>query len=335
MKTLVIRFSSIGDIVLTTPLVRCLKARQPEMEIHYLTKAQFGPILSGNPYIDRLHFLQSDVRALIGMLRQESFDQVIDLHHNLRSLRISNGLNCPSFRFPKLNLDKWLMVRFKWNRLPDLSVVDRYFFTIRHLGITNDGLGLDYFIPHDDQVFPEELPESHRQGYIALVIGGAHTTKKMPREMLRELCLKLAEPVLLLGGSQDRGDGEYIREADPSRIFNGCGKFRINQSADLVAKSRLVITHDTGLMHVAAAFKKQIISLWGNTVPEFGMFPYYGHTIPSKPDPRSDLIEIRNLPCRPCSKIGFDQCPKGHFRCMRDIDLDQVAEKAKGRMAKG
>ena len=335
MKILVIRFSSIGDIVLTSPVVRCLKNQRPETEIHYLTKAQFGPILSGNPYIDRLHFLQPDLGALIGQLRQERFDQVIDLHHNLRSLRIANGLSCPSHRFSKLNLDKWLMVRFKWNRLPDHSIVDRYFGTVRHLGVTNDGLGLDYFIPQDDQVAPEELPGSHRQGYIALVIGGAHPTKKMPREMLRELCRKLEEPVLLLGGAEDRGDGDFIREADPSRIFNGCGNFRINQSADLVAKSRLVITHDTGLMHIAAAFKKQVISIWGNTVPEFGMFPYYGNNSLLKLDPRSDLIEVRPLYCRPCSKIGYDKCPKGHFRCMRDIDLNQIAEKAKARLAKG
>jgi ADP-heptose:LPS heptosyltransferase len=334
MKILVLRFSSIGDIVLTSPVLRCLKTQLPLSDIHYLTKPAFEPILAASPYIDRILLLDDAPGSQIRMLREEGYDQVIDLHHNVRTLRIVNALKAPAHSFSKLNAEKWLMVNFKWNMLPDTSIVDRYMAAVAHLGVINDGLGLDYFISPGDQVDEASLPPAHRDGYIALVIGAAHYTKKMPREKLRELCGKLPGPILLLGGPEDRTSGEFISSPDPVRIFNGCGKFRINQSADLIKRSMLVVSHDTGLMHIAAAFKKQVISIWGNTIPEFGMFPYYGRNTITRADPRFSIFENRHLNCRPCSKIGYSQCPKTHFRCMNDIDLDKVAENALLRLSR-
>jgi ADP-heptose:LPS heptosyltransferase len=103
--------------------------------------------------------------------------------------------------------------------------------------------------------------------------------------------------------------------------MNAVGKYNINQSASLIRQSKLVITHDTGLMHIAAAFKKKILSVWGHTIPEFGMYPYL-------PDPDSRIFETRGLKCRPCTKIGKAECPKGHFRCINDIDNDAIASAA-------
>jgi ADP-heptose:LPS heptosyltransferase len=98
----------------------------------------------------------------------------------------------------------------------------------------------------------------------------------------------------------------------------------LNESADLVKKSKLIITHDTGLMHIAAAFKKKIISVWGNTVPEFGMYPYYGNSLA-----QNFQFEINGLRCRPCSKIGYAKCPRGHFKCMNQIKTDAIVASVK------
>jgi heptosyltransferase-2 len=144
-------------------------------------------------------------------------------------------------------------------------------------------------------------------------------TKKLPVHKLKQLCAGLAHPIILLGGQQDRVTGEQVASVDPVKIYNAGGKFSLNESADLVRRSKLIITHDTGLMHIAAAFKKPIISVWGNTVPEFGMGPYYGNEQVS-----STMAEIKNLSCRPCSKIGFDKCPKGHFKCMELQDMEGI-----------
>lgn len=162
---------------------------------------------------------------------------------------------------------------------------------------------------------------SHWAGYIACVIGGSYNTKKYPVEKWKEFCEKSPYPIILLGGPEDRAQGDLIAAADKIRIYNACGKFSLNESACLVKYSKLVISNDTGLMHVAAAYKKKIISLWGNTTPEMGMFPYYGYNnLHTNVSNDFRVAEVKHLSCRPCSKIGYSECPKKHFKCMKEID---------------
>ena len=297
-------------------MIRCVK-QQLAVEVHYLTKASFAGLLESNPYVDRVHTIDKDVdHALVQKLRAEQFDFVIDLHNNLRTLRLKSALKVPSKSFPKLNVQKWLLVTFKVRRMPDVHIVDRYLETVKHLGVENDGEGLDYFIPEGSLVELNRLPETHALGYVAVVIGGQHATKMMPLAKLIEVCHALKSPVVLLGGPEDAAKGEAILDAIGPQVFNACGKFKLDESASLVQQALWVITHDTGLMHVAAAFKKRIVSVWGNTVPELGMHPYLT-------DAGSKMVEIKNLSCRPCSKIGFSKCPKKHFQCM-DHDVDDI-----------
>ncbi len=319
VKYLVVRFSSIGDIVLTTPVIRCLKTQVDGAKIHYVTKKQFVPIISNNPYIDQIHSFSGNLNALIRELKNEHFDYIIDLHHNLRSALLKSRIRTLSFSFPKLNVQKWLLVNLKINRLPDRHIVDRYLKTVRLFDVKNDNLGLDYFIPEEDIVKPESLPVEFRKGYIAFAIGGLHTTKKLTAEKIFGICKEVDKPVVLLGGKEDRETGCEIAEKAGNTIYNACGMYAINQSASLVQQAILVITHDTGLMHIAAAFRKKIISIWGNTIPEFGMFPYY-------PDPESVIVQVPGLSCRPCSKIGFEKCPKKHFKCIKDIDINRIIQ---------
>lgn len=331
MKVLILRFSSIGDIVLTTPVIRTVKTQVDNAEVHFATKSAFKSILDSNPYVDKAHYLTGSLADLIRSLRKEKFDFVIDLHNNLRTRTIKLALGVRSSSFDKTNVEKWLMVNFKINKLPHVHIVERYLAAAAPLGVKNDSLGLDYFIPEKDEVPLEWLPVEMRSGYVAYAIGAQHFTKKLPVERMIELCDKINKPVVLLGGKDDFENGEKVRqffEKTPQSetyekglkelnkktvIYNACGKFNLNQSASIVKQAAYVFTHDTGLMHIAAAFKKEIFSIWGNTIPLFGMYPYRT---------RFTILENNKVNCRPCSKIGYDKCPKGHFKCMYDIVFD-------------
>lgn len=322
VKFLVVRFSSIGDIVLTTPVLRHLKLQVEDAEIHYLTKSAYHPLLQANPYIDHIHSYDGHIKSCINKLRSEGIDYVIDLHNNLRSMRIKYGLKRISFTVHKLNWLKWLLVNFKIDRLPDRHMVDRNLDTILTFVEERDDKGLDYFIPQQDEIDILSLPEPFRKAYIGLSIGAQHQTKKLPVSSLIELCQQLDLPVVILGGPEDHETGEAILSALPGKkILNGCGAFNIHQSASLVRQAAVLITHDTGLMHIGAAYQKKILSVWGNTIPRFGMYPY-------SPDPSSVQFEVSGLRCRPCSKIGYQHCPKKHFKCMLDQDLNGIARTA-------
>lgn len=325
MKILVIRFSSIGDIILTSPVLRCLKQQVPDAEVHVLTKEPFRSLVEHSPYVDRVHLLKDSLGAVIRDLRPEKFDFVADLHHNVRTLRVKMAMGAASKSFPKLNFEKWVLVNFKKDKLPKTHVVDRYLGTVAHLGVKNDNQGLDLFIPVEKEVDPATLPSTHRNGYIALCIGAGHYTKRLPRHKLIELAAKLHGPLVIIGGPDDQATGRAIADATGARAYDATGKYDLLGSASLIRQASSVIAHDSGAMHVASAFKKNVVSIWGNTVPEFGMGPY----IPQHPE-RAHISEVKGLDCRPCSKIGYDRCPKGHFRCMEKQDLDGIANWANG-----
>jgi len=326
LKFLIIRFSSIGDIILTTPVIRCLRKKYPQATIHYFTKKKFAGIVESNPYLDKIFLLEDNFNKAIQQIESEEYDYIIDLHHNLRTLRIKNLIrDIPFYSFNKLNIKKWIYTNFKINRMPHVHIVDRYMATVRKLGVKNDGLGLDFFIPENEKVKESDIPFSHLHGYVAIAIGAAHNTKKLPVEKLKELVEKIKFPIILLGGKEDFANGERIAKSDPVKIYNACGRFSLNESADIIRNARLVISHDTGLMHIAAAFKKNILSVWGNTVPSFGMTPYKTNY---------EVFQVNKLWCRPCSKTGFDKCPLGHFKCMNEQSMDAIAGSADSYLGK-
>lgn len=332
-KFLLIRFSSIGDIVLTTPVIRCLKKQVPDAEVHFVTKEAFLPVVAHNPYIDKLHVWAHSRELMVQELKDEDYDYIIDLHHNVRTLRLKKELKKKSYSFYKLNIEKYIYTSVKLNILPRVHIVDRYLATLKSFDIKNDGAGLDYFIAPGDETKKHDIPASHHAGYIACVIGAAHGTKKWPVDKWKEFARQMDHPLIILGGKEDTVNGMEIASVDPVKVYNACGKFSINESADLVRRAKLVITHDTGLMHIAAAYKRPIISLWGNTVPSFGMYPYYGDNFLSAQQ-RSpyDILQVNKLWCRPCSKIGYAKCPLGHFKCMQNIEVAAVIDAAKKRL---
>jgi ADP-heptose:LPS heptosyltransferase len=318
VKILVVRFSSIGDIVLTTPILRCIKQQLKDVELHYITKNNFLSVIENNIYVDKLFTIKDSLKDVIPQLKKENYDYIIDLHHNVRTLRLKTALGKKSFSFNKLNWEKFLVVNFKKNKLPNIHIVDRYFETVQSLGVKNDNKGLDYFINEKDEIdIPSALPSLFHEDYHALVAGGSYFTKQIPINKLKEICTKSTLPLILLGGKEDAAIAEQVYQLHKNKTINLCGKLNLNQSASIIQQANKVITSDTGLMHIAAAFKKDIISLWGNTIPEFGMGPYLAGK-------NSQILEVKDLSCRPCSKLGYKKCPKGHFKCMNDIVITEI-----------
>lgn len=325
MKILVIRFSSIGDIVLTTPVLRALKLQRPDIEVHYLTKKGFTPILNANPYIDKLITFDKHYKEKLSDLKKEEYDHVIDLHNNFRTLKLKMALGRPSTSFPKLNVRKWMLVRFKKVKMPELHVVERYFKAVATLGVENDNGACEFYLTEQDKVDTMSSFVLHPKQYITVAVGAQYATKRMSAEKIIEVLQKISIPAVLCGGPMDREFADEIIAALPGmKIENACGGYTLGQSASIVAQSAALLTNDTGLMHIATCFQVPIVSVWGNTVPELGMYPYY----PNNKE-LFTIQEVKDLSCRPCSKIGYQKCPKGHFNCMVLQNSEAIANDLK------
>ena len=320
MKILLIRFSSIGDIVLTTPVIRCIKRMDDDIELHVLTKDKFASMSHNNPYVDKTFEYSNNLREVIKELKKEEYDYVVDLQKNGRSRRVCWALGCEHHSFHKLDFQKMLLTTFKINKLPDVHIVDRYFEAVEPLGVKNDGRGLEFYISETNMMQEPDLPEEFRNGFYAIVVGGSYNTKVMPVEKVVEVIEKLDEPVILLGGPGDMQRAKVIADAVGENVWNPVGMLNLEQSASIIKMSKAVLTSDTGMMHIAAAFNKPIVSVWGNTVPEFGMYQYY----PNNTKNKLNIMEVKGLKCRPCSKLGYKKCPKKHFKCMQMIDTDKI-----------
>lgn len=314
-KVLIIRFSSIGDIVLTTPIIRCVR-KQVGAEVHVLTKNEYTSLLEHNPYIDRILTLQPKLSKTALDVRQEKYDLIIDLHKSLRSRLITAFSGSASIRYNKLNFSKWLMVRFKINRLPiGKHLVDRYFEALNTLGIFDDGMGLDFFIkPEDADVAKQKVTGFP---YQVLILGATYYTKRIPFNKCEEIISSTTMQTVLLGGKDVNEIAKALAIKHPQKVLNFCGTLNIGTSAAILTDAKKVYSGDTGMMHMAAALQKELVVLWGSTIPEFGMFPYYG----KQNVPTFTNLEVKGLACRPCSKLGFNACPEKHFNCMNGIHI--------------
>jgi ADP-heptose:LPS heptosyltransferase len=323
MKFLVIRFSSIGDIVLASPVLRCLKKQIITSEVHFLTKSSFKAVSEGNPYIDKFFYYNKSIDELIDLLKLEEYDYVIDLHNNFRSNKIKRALGVKSYTIDKLNSEKFLLTKLRINIMPKRHITLRSMDTVAEFGVEYDGAGLDYFIPEKDLTKESDIPASHLAGYIAVVIGASYYTKKLPVYKLQELCKAIDHPVILIGGKEDEAVGDEVAATDAGKIYNACGKFNLNESADLVRRSKLVISHDTGLQYIACAFNKPVLAVWGSTSPLLDVEPFYanGNKL------HENIIRQPQLKCQPCSKYGNKKCPLGHFKCMKQMDINYIANR--------
>ena len=306
MKILVIRFSAIGDILLTFPIVESLVNKYPSAEIHFLTKPSNKPVLELLSSKVQPRFLQKSLGQTAKQLRGERYDLVIDLHNNLRTFLLQLLMTKWSWsRFRKLNFKKWLHTTFKWNTLPKVHVVDRY---AQAASVKPTAVNL--------VVNNTNLVESLPLNYVAWVLGATFSTKQYPLSKLIETIEFLDIPIVLLGGEKEMSMASSLQAHFPS-LISFVGKTSLSEAALLLSKAKVVVTNDTGLMHLAAFYAKPMVCIWGNTVPAFGMYPYQSAPV--------FHAQVSDLSCRPCSKIGHNTCPKGHFHCMLKHDSLQLS----------
>ena len=259
VKILILRFSSIGELVLTSPVVRCLKQQVPGAVVHFCTKQAYQPIIENNPHIDRCYVADTNLYNLIRRLRAERYDYVVDLQSDFMTGLIKTMLGTRTYSLHQPLLHTWLAMQWDVHMTPPQHIVDRYVDVVKPLSVENDEAGLDYFIPYKDRIEADWLPDTHQRDYVAFAIGGRHMTKRLPVARMIELCRKINYPVVLLGDSDDYAAGEaVVAELGDQLIYNACGLFNLNQSASLLQRARVVFSHDTGLMHIAAALKKKV-----------------------------------------------------------------------------
>lgn len=318
-KVLLTRFSSIGDIIITTPVIRALATQRDDLEIHFATKTAYQSLLEHNPYVDQLHVLGSDFSELVQKLREHKFTYFVDLHKNIRTQTLRQKLRFDQYHtYKKNNLEKSLLVNLGINRLNGIHNVDRYFKALAKLGIEDDGQGYDFFFPEN---FSFKIPDSLNSNYLVFAIGGKQVTKRLPKDMMLSLCKCIDFPIALVGGKDEETDGEWL-QSQTENCVNLCGKLSLLESAHIIKRSKRVISHDTGMMHVACALEKDLLSIWGNTTTDFGFAPRYS----ANSKANSLISETQGLKCRPCSRLGKDKCPKGHFDCMRKINLEEISQ---------
>lgn len=322
MKILVIRFSSMGDVIYTTPVVRCLKQQLPNAEVHFLTKPAFRYIYDNNPYLDKLLLLKPSLNDTIADIKAENYDYLVDLHTNLRTSIIKLRTGIKSFTYDKQRLRKWLSLKFRLKLVPPTHLVDRYMKTVAPLGVVNDGQPINYYVKNQYNL-SNLLPVTHRQGYVAFVIGATHFTKRMPNYKIINICRQINQPMVLLGGNDVKANGDEITQAVGAHVYNACGLTTLDESVYLTSQAQRLIGFDTGLTHIAEAFNIPIASVWGGTTPELlGVQPYHVDEA---------LVAGIELPCRPCSKFGLEKCPLGHFKCMNDMPEELLTNFANGR----
>lgn len=314
-KYLIVRFSAMGDIVLTSPVVRVLSARSG-VEIHFLTKEIYRDLWKENPNITKIYTIKKEINEVISFLKNENYTAVIDLHANIRTLLLQFFLwNIPFYKMKKGSLLRWFYVQTGLKPSVPKHIVTRYIETLNFLGLKYDGKGLDFFLP-DEKFWVPEKP------FILFVLGAGHFTKRIPLQKWKQIAEAFKQyRIILIGGEEEVDSGNILTEQTENEVINQCGKLSILSSAFYISKAKLVITGDTGMMHIAAALRKPVISIWGGTIPEFGWLPFYPEGMN-----RNVSIQVENLSCRPCSRFGRSDCPKKHFRCMNDISVNRISE---------
>jgi heptosyltransferase-2 len=307
-KILIIRLSSLGDVLLTTPLIRTIKKKNPSIQIDFVVREQFSDAVQYNPNLNKIYKYsnsKSEKQNLFKFLSLEKYDLVIDLQNNLRSKEILRQLQCRALQFKKSNFKKFLLVHFKINRLKDQPQIPLRYAEAAGINELDDD-GLEFFAENSPDVRLNK-----NENYIGLCPGAKHFTKRWPKDYFIELGKKLESAnykILLFGGPGEVQICDEIMNALKS-AQNLCGTSLLQLVADM-KMCKVIYTNDSGLMHIASAVKVPVVAFFGSTVKEFGFYPYKTKSIE---------LEIENLSCRPCTHIGRNTCPKIHFKCMKEI----------------
>jgi heptosyltransferase-2 len=343
-KILVIRFSSIGDIVLSTPLLRVIRARFPLVQIDFVVRKEYADLVRYDRNLNHLYEFEareglSGLHRLKTRLKMEHYDLVVDIHNSLRSKYLRMLLGAKDVvTINKRILARTLLVKFKKNCYKNItSIADRYIETVGKYDIENDGAGLALHIP--DEIYSIISTKINMLGLdrcrkiIGFCPSAKHATKCWPQERFVELGIRLTKDgnskILLFGGPSDRQKCKSIGDAINAssgeiRATSMSGELSLLETAAAMKLCDIVVTNDSGLMHIASAMEKNVVAIFGSTVREFGFFPVSKDSV---------VVERQGLYCRPCSHIGKSHCPENHFRCMNEIQVDEVTEAVRNLIA--
>jgi len=328
---IIIRLSSLGDILLTTPALRCLHKTYPSARIDYLVKERYAELLTGNPHLTSVipfpEPADYDALSKIVTRLKGNYSTVIDLHTSLRSYQIRKRLDADQvYHYKKRRFKRWILVNCKRDYYPaDFSIPSAYIDAMAPLGVEDDGEGMEWQNAYGcrGQFLQKAMLDTEPEIQpIALCPGASFATKRWVQKRWVELAEKLLKgdaPIWVFGDDSDRETGEMIVKIDPERVVNFCGSLSIPESGAGLSFCRYAVTHDAGPLHMAAAVNTPVLAIFGSTVPRFGFAPF---RIPHR------IAEI-DLSCRPCSHLGFNECPKEHFRCMKDLSVERVLELVK------
>lgn len=311
-RILLVRFSALGDVLLTTPLVRALATAWPDARITYVTKAAAAPVFARSPRVAEVVALDpgGSVRGLARRLAGAPWDLCVDLHASLRARLLRMLVPGPWRAVRPRRWDRRLCIAFGADRLRDAPpVAERYFAAVSDLGVRPDGEPAEMFTSPEEDARAAALAPG---GHVVVAPGAAHATKRWPPSHWRALAARLRAEGLTVVGVGTAGERERLEDAHAVPAF-GEG---LGVTAALLRHAACAVTHDSGLMHLASAMGAPVVALFGPTTPAFGYAPYRA----------TGVLLHRTLPCRPCAPYGGPRCPLGHHRCMIDIDPATVAE---------
>lgn len=337
-KTVIFRLSSIGDIVLSSALLRVMRqAAGKDARIDFVVRKDFAELVRSSHHLSIVHEYDVDsgfdgLKKLAGELYDEHYDLVVDIHDSIRTKFLRTACRSKeTVVIDKRKFERWLLVNMKRNAYDDdLSLADRYIETVEKYGVKNDGKGLEVFIP-DTTLFEVSgkmgrLKLDRFEKVVGICPGSKHFTKRWQKEKFADVAVRAAKEfqakVHLFGGADEREDCSFVadevsRRVSPDAVSNFAGEFSLLESAAALEFCDVVVTNDSGLTHIAAAKQRKIVAIFGSTVKEFGFFPYGTESI---------VVEHKGLECRPCTHIGRKSCPKEHFKCLADISVDEVFE---------
>lgn len=324
---LVIRLSSLGDILLTTPVLRLLREHCPRAQIDFLTRAPYQDLLGANPCVDRvlLFDAQQGLRQTLHTLRQTRYDLVVDLHRTLRSRLLCRGLLAQrQLAYAKRTVRRALLVHLGWNTLRAMTPVpELYAAPLRHVGMTAPLAPLEMHLTPASQdtmrtYVRQALPHRGEQPLLALAPGARWPTKRWPVERFAAVAQELAQAqraaVVVLGGVEDVALAQELCRRLRGPVLDSTGQLSLMHTAALLQQCHLLLSNDSGLMHMATALRVPVVAIFGPTVQEFGFYPFKA---------RAQVVSA-DLPCRPCSTKGAARCPRGHHQCMQQVTLAQV-----------
>lgn len=314
---LVIRLSSLGDILLSTPLIRAIKNNYPKSSIDMVVKQQYLDTIINNPNLrNKFVYNPENKQEFLNEIKTKKYNLVIDLQTNRHSKKILAAAGGIQVKFNKKSFKKFLLVNTKINLLKNsLPIPDRYAETVP--GIRLDETGIDLYTE-----IPASKALENKSNIIGICPGGRHFTKLWPKDYyvkLSRLLIKDGWIVAMFGGLTDRRICLDLK-SEVHEIINLQNDDNLLQTAADMKACKAIYCNDSGLMHTASAMHVPVIVFFGSTVKEFGFTPYKNKHL---------ILENHTLSCRPCSHIGRHKCPKKHFKCMIDLNPQQAYDTLK------